>query len=320
MRKLYYILNDLIKSYHIVSKFDAKKAADILATINQYRLQIAKAAAQRLIFVEQLNVTANASGYKNDVFFSHDDINSIVSRMIAFLDTTATVTLTQQGTRENLFTREPIAWQHLMSSVQNSASPNGVQVPFDFDQEIYLEKSQTLDIGIISQLDAGMVFVHGCNLADNWIANIDALTREINNVDYFGNPLLPQLQLMPIQFIFPAGVADEDAIAISGGKDNIYSTKINRTVILTEVSTTAVDSRITLIDKGRDMTICDTVESGGIAGTFTNGFANYYPLPFPHLMMPQDRLQLKGINGSGISGGVTAASVTQTLCFRGYTL
>lgn len=319
MKEMYYRLNELIKSYHVFCLFDKTKAAAILEQINKYRLQIAVLAEQRQWFVEELDVVANASGYKNDVFFTHDDIDSLVIRMIGWLATGTTVSLVQQGTRENLFTRQAIAWQQLMSCVQNIAVSNGQLIPFDFPEEIYLEKSQTLDIGVTGQTVAGKVFVHGCNLKDDAAPNRDDLEREITRIEFDGKPNLPKPQLVPIQFKFTAAALNNKAVALDGG-NQIYSIKSERSVILTEISTTAPNCRMTLIDKGRDEEMCNEVEAAGIAGTSTNPFTNWYPLPYPHLLRSQDRIQMRGLNQSAINGINTAADVTQTICFRGWTI
>lgn len=317
MNQLYYILNELIKSYHIFARFDAVKAKAILERINHYRLQIVTLAAQRQIFIEQLQVVQNASGYKNDVFFTHDDINSLVSKFIAYLDDTVTVSLVQQGTRENLFTRQAIAWQQLMSCGQ--LATNGQQIPFDLPQEIYLQKSETLDIGVIDQSSAdGAVFVHGCNLVDNK-ENLDQIIQEINIIEFDGVPNLPKPVIVPIQYQYAAAAADDVALAVDGGKD-IFSIKGERSVILTEVCSTTLLNRISLQDKGRDMLICNDVEVSGFAGEITNEFANYFPLPYPHLLRAKDRLQLQGLNGSDFDANFVAADEVQTLAFRGFTI
>lgn len=318
MQHLYYLLNELIKSYHVFAVFDQVKAAAILERINRYRLQIAVLAEQRQWFVDQLDVEANASGYKNDIFFTHDDIDSLVIRMIAFLENGVTVSLVQQGTRENLFTRQSVAWQHLMSDVQITPQ-TGQQIPFDFPQEIFLRKSQTLDIGITNQTAAGMVFVHGCNLKDDAAPGQDALIKEINAREFDGRPNLPKPQLVPIQFKFTVQAVDNKAVAVDGG-DEIFSIKSERSVILTEISTTSINSRVTLLDRGRNQEMCNEVESAGIAGFFTNQFTTWYPLPYPHLLRAYDRFQMRALNGSLISGEEDVADVTQTLCFRGFTI
>lgn len=318
MRQLYYALNELIKSYHVFCKFDMTRAANILKQINDIRLQIVLLAEQREIFIEQLEVLANASGYKNDVFFTHDDIDSLVIKMIAFLERTVKVSLVQEGTRENIFTRQPVAWQQLMSDVQ-SGSAVGQQIPFDFPQEIYLQKSETLDIGVINQQTDGNIFVHGANLKDDASPNVAALTKEITGLNFDGHPTLPQPVLVPIQFQFNANTVDAPAVAVDGG-DQIYSIKGERSVILTEVSITDTNCRLSLIDKGRDQTICDTVEAQGIAAIDTNSFTSHYPLPYPHILRTKDRIQLKGFNGSIITGDEVDANTIVTLCFRGFTV
>ncbi len=319
MEKLYYIINELIKSYHVFCKFDKNKAAEILTQINKYRLQIAILADQRQIFIEQLNIPANASGYKQDVFFTHDDIDSLVTRMIGNLVNGTKISLVQQGTRENLFTRQSMDWQQLMSQIQ-FGTVVGQQIPFDFPQEIYLEKSQTLDIGVTGQTSDGRIFVHGCNLKDDAAPNASILAAEIAGLDSDGNPLLPVTQIVPVLFTFPSAVAGTAATAINGGSD-IYSIKSDRSVILTEVAVFAANGyKVTLIDKGRDQLICDQVDILGVAGNAHSQYAAYYPLPYPHLLRRQDRIQLKGINGSAITGGTQAADTPVTLAFRGFTI
>lgn len=317
MNQLYYILNELIKSYHIFSRFDSIKAKAILDQINKYRLQIVMLAAQRQIFIEQLQVVQNTSGYKNDVFFSHDDIDSLVSKFIAYLDEDVTVSLIQQGTRENLYTRQAIAWQQLMSTGQ--LATDAQQIPFDLPQEIFLAKAEALDIGVINQTSAdGAVFVHGCNLVDNK-ENVDQLINEINIVEFDGRPNIPKPVIVPIQFQFDSGDADTPAVAVDGGKD-IYSIKNERSMILTEVCSSTLLCRLSLQDKGRDMLICNDVEVSGFAGEITNQYAGYFPLPYPHLLRAKDRLQLQGVNGSEFSEDTVDADRVQTLAFRGFTI
>lgn len=310
-------LYDLIKSYHIFKRFDPDTASAILGKIQDLRLQIAILAASRQIFIDQLDVVASASGFPQELFFLHDDIKSVVSRGIAKLDATASLSITKQATREVLFTRESVAWQFVLSDVQQAAT--GQQIPFDFTQEIELDASQALAFKVIGETALGRIFVHGANLTDSPQINRAALAAYINQVDTQGNPFLPEMQLVPIKFYFSSANAGTAAKAVDGGSQ-IYSLKNDRPIILTEVSTNQPDCKLSLIDKGRDMTICDTVESYGIAGTLTNPYASFFPLPYPYLLPAQDRIQLKGINGSDISAATVAANTPVTLCFRGFTI
>lgn len=316
MDQLYFILNELIKSYHIFSRFDSVKAQAILERLNKHRLQIVQLAAQRQIFIEQLEVVANASGYKNDVFFSHDDIASTVSKFIAYLEPDVTVSLVQQGTRENLLTRQAIQWQQLMSSGQLSTT--GQQIPFDLPEEIALDKSETLDIGVINQTSLGAVFVHGADLVDNK-ENIDEIIKEINLIEFDNTPNLPKPVIVPIQYQFNANTVDAPAVAVDSGK-GIFSIKSERSVILTHVSASTLFNRISLQDKGRDMLICKDVEVSGFAGDITSQYESYFKLPYPHLLRAKDRLQLQGLNGSDFSNLTVDADAVQTLAFRGFSI
>lgn len=312
-----YALNELVKSYHIFSSFNEQKGRELLAAINEIRFAAAIRAEQRQIFWRQLTVPANNAGYTNDLFFSSDDVRSIFARFIAYLDQDVTLGVLQEGTREVKFTRERIAWQQLASSVQSS--PNGQAFPFELPQEIFIDRNQTLNFAITNQQQLGYIFAHGANLKDDLAPNRDELAAEIAAKDEFGSPSLPQTVLVPIQFRFPDANFDTQAVAINGANE-IYTNKDSRSVILTEVSTTAVNARFTLIDNGRNQLLCDTVEAQGIAGNYTNQFATWYPLPYPHLLRKQDRLQLKAYNGSIITGEQDVADFIFTLCFRGYTI
>ncbi len=319
MDETYYILNDLIKSYHIFSKFDAAKASDILLKINTYRKQIALLADKRQIFWDQVPVAANATGYKNDVFFSRDDMDSTLIRMLFNLQDTTNITLTQQGTRQQLFTRQNVRWQQIGAAVQSAL--NGCKIPFDFPQEILLEKNQTLDIGVTNQTAAGNVFVHGANLRDTSAAEQNSLQLEIDGKvnPITGEPVLPQFQILPIQFKFTANTLDSPAVAVDGGS-NIFSIKSSDSMILTGVTTTARNCRFTLIDRGRNQQICEKIETVGVSGFFTDPEITYYPLPYPHLLRAQDRFQFEALNGSLITGVRDAANTIQTFAFHGYTV
>jgi len=68
------------------------------------------------------------------------------------------------------------------------------------------------------------------------------------------------------------------------------------------------------------MEICNEVEAMGVAGRQDNQYDVWYPLPYPHLLRAQDRIQFRALNGSLISGDEMEADVVNTLCFRGFTL
>lgn len=312
---LYQQLNEMLKTYRVFESFDKQQAGNLLAKINELRLSIALIAEQRQIFWKQINVPANASGYKNDLYFTSDDIKSLVSRFVANLGLTTSLSLTQQGIKENIFTRQAIPYQQLASAVQSVTT--GQAIPFDLPQEIFLDKNDSLDFGIKNQTSAGQIIVHGCNLKDDYSPSVDALRAEINRRDERGNPFLPQTALIPIQFKFTAGAVGNQAVAVDDAT-NIFSIKNPKSIILTDVSTTSINSRITLIDRGRNQTLCETVESQGVAGFFQNRFTVYYPLPYWHILRASDRLELQAVNGSNITGTFDAANDIQTLCFRGF--
>lgn len=315
---LYYQLNELLKTYRIFVTFDKVRAKELLAQINDLRLAIALIAEQRQIFWAQIDVPANASGYKNDVFFTSDDIKSLISRLVSNLSLTTLMSLTQIGKRENIITREILPQQQLASATQNSTT-TGQSLPFDLPQEIYLDKNEALDLGITNQTTDAFVFVHGCNLKDDYSPQVQAIKDEIWALDEFGQPNLPQPVLVPILFQFVSATLGTKATASNGGTQ-IFSVKGGKSVILTDVSTTSINSRISLIDNARNQTICDEVESLGVAGFYTNRFSVYYPLPYWHLLRMDSRFEFSAINGSLITGAQEGAAVQQTMCFRGWTI
>jgi hypothetical protein len=313
---LYYQLNEMLKTYRVYESFDSAKAKDLLKQINDLRLAIALIAEQRQIFWAQLEIEANNTGYKNDVYFTSDDIKSLVSRLIANLEIGVTFSLIQQGSKKQEFTRQQVPYQQIASAVQSSAT--GQNIPFDLPQEIFLDKNDSLDIGVVNQTTAGQIIVHGANLKDDYTPNVEAIKNEIWSINRDGSPNLPTPVLVPILFKFLANTLDAKAVAIDSGK-NIFSQKGEKSVILTDVSTTSINSRISLIDTGRNHTLCNEVESQGIAGFHTNRFTSYYPLPYWHLLRQTDRFQLEALNGSIITG-VQDAVGTYTICFRGFTI
>lgn len=315
--RLYYELNELIKNYQIFKEFDKPLASQLLIKINELRLAIAILAEQHQIFWEQLNIEGNSSGYTNDLSYSPDDINAIVTRFIANLNVNVTMSLVLQGDRETVFTRQSVSWQQLASNVQTKTA--GQQIPFDLPQEIFLRRNESLNIGITNQTTNGQFFVHGSNIKDDYSPNKNALATEINSRDVKGDANLPQTQLIPIEFKFTAATNDNKAVSLNGDSD-IFSIKSEKSVILTHVSTTSINSRISLRDNGRNQTLCTEVESQGVAGFVTNPYAVWYPLPHFHLLRAKDRFALKALNGSAITNAQDTANTIQRITFRGFTI
>lgn len=304
-------LQEALKSYYIARTYDIGKAADILEQINKTRLDIAIDAEVRKIFYGQTDVPANASGYQQTVQFAKDDIAYIINRGLADLAETATLAATNQGNRQRIITREPVAWQQIFAATQNNVF--GQQTLFDLPQEIFFDENEVLSLAVQGQVDAGFIFYHGCTLNDNLE---DARRQDLQNeIEAY----LPEPQLVPIMFQFPTNVAGVLAINPSGGSQ-ILSTKNPRSVILTGVSNTASESRITLIDEGRNQIICDRLEARGMASDFENPYTTYYPLPYPHLLRKGDRLRADILNGSLMTGDEMAADTIYYLTFHGYSM
>lgn len=304
-------LQELIKSYYISLTYDTDKAAMILQQINDIRLKIALDAEMRQIFWQQLNVPANASGFQQNVWFSRNDIKYIVNRGLADLVLNATVSAVNQGNRQRIITREPLAWQQIFPATQNNA--NGQQTLFNLPQEIEFQENEALGLSITGQTVAGFLFFHGCTLKDT----LEDVRRSeiVNEIEQY----LPEPQLVPMLFEFSSAVAGTLAINPAGG-DQIFSTKNDKSVVLTHVSTTASKCRLTLIDEARNQTLCNRVEMRGVASAFNDQFTTYYELPYPHLLRKGDRLRADILNGSDMTGDTQAINVLHFLTFKGYSM
>lgn len=313
-------LNELLKSYYIYRGFDENGANAILDQINAIRLKIALEAEQRQNFWKQINIPSTASGYKQDYFYHSEDIASVLCRGIGSLEQNVQLSLTHQGLRQNVVTREGVGWQEVFSDVQGGN--NGQELLFDLPQELYFEKNQSLDIGVIGQSsdDPGFIFLHGCNLKDDYSPNVEQIKAEILTPLENGLPNLPQPQLVPLQFTFPTATVDTYATDPAGNKE-IFSLRSEKSVILTEISTNATLSRVeSFIDNGRNQSWCNLVEMAGIASDYTNKYTTYYPLPYPHLLRKNDRLSVRILNGSDITSSVQSASENNFIVLRGFTI
>jgi len=303
-------LQELLKSYYVFKPFDKTKSAELLQKINDIRFAIALDADLRNVYFSQINVPANSSGYKQDLFFTRGDINFTIKRGIVNLEQTATVTLLHQGKRQNVITRENLAWQQLFSDVQNFNNL-GQQTLFDLPQELFFEQNETLNIGVTGQTSVGNIFLQGCNLKDDYTPNVEALKREIVNS-------LPAWQVIPIAFRFTGGTGTE-AVSIDGGNE-IFSNKSDKSIVITHVSITNQNCRISIFDDGRSQQLCDRVEARGVAAQQNNQYTAFYELPYPHLLRRQDRLRMSAINGSVMTSGEITPDELQYLTFAGYTI
>jgi hypothetical protein len=315
-------LQELVKTYTILQTVasatnnadDLKRANDALLVLNQYRLALAVDAEMREIFWNQESVGATLKTLN----FSQNDKAYIVKQGIAFLENGVTLSLINQGAKKKTITRNPVAWQQLFASVQSLAL--GQQTVFDMPEALRFGENQALQIGVENQTIAGFLFLAGCTLKDN-LEEIAKRDIQSEFIDAQGNTkYLPETQLVPLRFIFTGGLGTF-AVAPDGGED-IFSIKNDRSVLLTEVSTTATNCRIDkLTDLGRNQTLCTRIEAAGVASNHQNAFGTFYPLPFPHLLRAGDRLQVVMQNGSPMNGNALATQdVVQILCFRGVTL
>ena len=316
--KAYYIAAD--KANATNNKADKDFAIAVLAEINKTRLSLGVLAEKAEIFFSQINIPAQSSA--NNVYsewFSKNDKSYRITRGIASLLVTAKVGLEiQGGSKAKVITRNPTAWQQIFSTVQSVAL--GQQIPFDLPEELRFTDNQSLQISVQGQTSAGYIFLHGNTNKENLEeSTINGLKSEI--FDENGNTkYLPETQLVPLSFEFPS--ATIDTFATDGqGKTDIFSLKSEKSVLLTHVSTTAINCRIfTLQDEGKNQTITEQCEMAGLASLHTNAFTTYYPLPKPHLLRKGDRLKVVIQNGSPLAANVTqAADVQHQLTFKGLT-
>lgn len=316
--KAYYIAAD--KANATNNKADKDFALAVLAEINKTRLSLGVLAEKAEIFFSQIDIPAQSSA--NNVYsewFSKNDRSYRIIRGIASLLVAAKVGLEiQGGNKAKIITRNPTAWQQIFSSVQSVAL--GQQIPFDLPEELRFAENQSLQVSAQGQTSNGYIFLHGNtnkeNLEESTINELKAEIFDENGQTKY----LPETQLVPLTFEFPS--ATIDTFATDGqGKNEIYSLKNERSVLLTHVSTTAVNCRIFLLqDEGKNQTITERCEMAGLASLMTNAFTTYYPLPKPHLLKRGDRLKAIIQNGSPLAADTTqAANVQQQLTFKGIT-
>lgn len=317
------ILKELIKSYYIAQIYDTNKAADLLSQINDLRLAIALDAEAREIFYGQLKVPQSVA-YSQTQWFSRFDIAYILKRGIGFLEQGVTLSTVNQGNKQRIITREPIAWQQMFSDIQGDTV--GQQSTFDFPQELIFGENEALGLNIAGQSDNdGYLWFHGCTLKDRNDLS-DALKDDLAN-EIAG--YMPEPQLVPLIFAFANNTLGTAATNPAGGPD-ILSAKNEHNVILTHVSCNfpvkqggghIVGAQITLQDVGRNQLIADNISSEGFVANFDDPYTGFYPLPFPHLLRKGDRLKMKATNGIiSQSANQTVAAGTYYLTFAGYTL
>lgn len=328
MERLIEQLNELIKSYTIASSVaratqsdDAYARAKILLDkINQIRISLIINAEMREVFwLQKIVPSATNANTVQNIFISKNDINYILTRGIASLLDSVTITLLNQGGQaRRTITRDPIPWQQLFSDVQDGTIL-GQQIPFDFPENLLFAENQSLNVGITGQTSDGFLFSHGATIKDNLAeSDVNDIRREFLTDD--GNVLyLPETQLIPITYKFANNAVDTVGTDPNGDSE-IFSIKNDKSVLITHVSTNGINTRITVIDEGKNQTLCDTVETPGIAADQTNPFTTYYPMPVPHLLRRGDRFRLKVINGSNVTGQAEDADVLRYLTFKGQTI
>lgn len=326
-------LKELIKTYTVAasvanatrSGVDIKRATDLLNAINGIRIDLLRNAEMREIFYLQQDIAAaaNANTVQN-TWVSKNDIDYTFKRGIAYLLNGVNISFVNQGARAIEITRNKTAWQQLFSQVQAGA-PFGQQIPFDFPETLRFGENQSLNVGLQGQTSAGYLFFHGATLKNDLAeSSVNAIRREFLTDDGI-TKYLPETQIVPLEFKFTAETAGNPAVD-ANGDTNIFSVKNDRSVLLTEVSTTAIQiedtnsCRITLSDEGKNLNICDTVDIQGVAADSTNPFTTYYPLPEPHLLRRGDRLKLKALNGGNIFADALPADTLYYITFRGITI
>lgn len=300
-------LQELLKTYYIALRYDTAKATQILATINDWRLQIAKDASMRKIFWDKVLVPANATGYAQSIWFSRDDTEYILNRAVALLVNGATVSAINEGNKQRIFTREAIQWQQLFAQFSGFL--------FDYPQEILFAENEVLGLTIKGQTDVGAIYHHGCTLKDAIEdVSISELATEISSY-------LPEPQIVPIIFQFPTNVKGVSAVNASGASD-IFSQKNAHSVILTHISATQNSYRVSIQDNARNHLLCSNVEPQGFTGDSATNvpYEIYRKLPYPHILRRGDRFKLTALNGNDFGASVTPANTLLYVSFKGYTM
>lgn len=326
-------LKELIKSYTIAqtiadasgSQTDTDKATQLLNTINNLRLQLAINAEMYEVFWNQVVIPLGASA--NNVYntwFSKNDKAWLLRRGIAALDAGALVSLLNQGKREKVITRDPVAWQQLFSAIQLVGL--GQQTLFDLPETLRFGVNQALNIAVQGEVTGvgvpakGYIFLHGATLKQNLEeTTVKELQSEFINEQ--GETIyLPETQLVPLIFQFASATAGTYATDANGASD-IFTVKNDRSVLITHVSSTFPLCRIDkLSDEARNQTLCERVEMQGVASDYTNTYGTWYELPFPHLLRRGSRFKGVFQQGSVMLNQVEPTATLGYLAFKGITL
>lgn len=305
------VMQEILKNYYKNTSLGQDKSAKKdLESLNEYRLNNVVDAGLRRIFYDQVDIPALASGGRTDTFFSRNDVDWVLKRGIADLDIGTSVSLEKSGGKEKVLTREEIIWQQIFSAVQGTS--DGLELLMDFPQEVYFGENESLQVGLTGNVNDGWLWFHGATIRSQLDINLNKIQAEIENS-------LPQTQLVPLIYSFPAGANGSIGVNAGGGSE-IFSQKNGSSVLLTHVSITDQNVRLSIYDEGQNLQICDTVEAVGVASLSTNRFTTYYELPYPHLLVRGDRLKLRVVNGTDRNAGYVNADELQYLVFKGYTV
>ena len=306
-------IQELIKSYYVAQVFDSKQAQKILKQLNDLRLATVLDAEMRRIYYDQVAVEAQNTLGQQDIFFSRNDIDWTIKAGIADLEIDTTIALEKQSGTHIVITRDRTQWQQIFNAIQGSL--RGSEILYPFPEELRFGENEALNINLQATpvASVGQLWFHGCTLKEKLDINVDDIKEEIDST-------LPQTQLVPLIYTFPLAVLDTPAQNLSGGEE-IFSSKNQRSVLLTHVSVSDQNFKLSLYDEGKNLQISDAVDCMGIASQQNNRFQNYYPLPYPHLLRKGDRLKIRATNGTDTSAGVfVPADEAQYLTFKGFTI
>lgn len=305
-------LQELTKSYLIHVLSDSANAKAVKRQLDELRHAIAVDSEMRDIFYDEVRVPASVQGGRQNIFYSRNDVDYTLRRGIAYLPTGEVISLEKRSGDSKVFTRESTAWQQIFSAIQGQNT--GLELLQDFPQELRFTENESLNIGITrgANSEEALLFLHGASLKER----PDSTLRDIDNEIVQS---VPQSQIIPLVFRFADANAGTEATDPNGNKE-IFSLKSDRSVMLTHVSTTASDCKISLYDEGKNLQICDTVECAGVASNYLNRYTTYYELPYPHLLRRGARLKLRAVNGSDITGAQEQGSTNYFLTFKGFTV
>lgn len=302
-------LFDLLRRYNLITAFD--KAQSLRDEINEVRLNLAIQSLKRNIYIQELPIDTNVNSEQSNYFFSRRDTPFTIVKAISSLFQNQKISFLHQGDRRRVLINEFSNWNNLFAEVsgQPIAAITGNQIPFNFEQELFFSRNQTLQVTVNGLAPLGRIYFHGADVNIDKPINTDNLVKEIEST-------LPEWTALPLTFLFSSAL-NVLATNLQGDTD-ILTPVLDRSLLLTHCATTA-DYSLTLSDIGRNQEICHQIDVLGMASSYIpQQYTAWMPLPYPHLLQAGSQLKIEARSNGLFAGSPVIANTPVYLIFKGF--